>query len=61
MSMLFAYTAGGEGVGVGGLRGFNMFCQRGSEFFLLALCECVCVWGGGAFRFSTPPSVQKNN
>ena len=21
-----------------------MFCQRGSEFFLLALC--VCVWGG---------------
>ena len=22
-----------------------MFCQRESEFFLLALC--VCVWGGG--------------
>ena len=39
MSMLFAYMAGGEGVGV---RGFKMFCQRGSEFFLLALC----VWGG---------------
>ena len=38
MSMLFAYMAGGEGVGV---RGFKMFCQRGSEFFLLALC----VWG----------------
>ena len=29
---------GGEGV-----RGFKMFCQKGSEFFLLALC----VWGGG--------------
>ena len=27
-----------------GVRGFKMFCQRGSEFFLLALC--VCVWGG---------------
>ena len=39
MSMLFAYMAGGEGVGV---RGFKMFCQRGSEFFLLALC----VWAG---------------
>ena len=25
--------------------GFKMFCQRGSEFLLLALC--VCVWGGG--------------
>ena len=32
-----------------------MFCQRGQEFFLLALCVCggggrfllaVCVWGG---------------
>ena len=40
MSMLFAYMAGGEGVGV---RGFKMFCRRGSEFFLLALC----VWGRG--------------
>ena len=26
-----------------GVRGFKMFCQRGLEFFLLALC----VWGGG--------------
>ena len=43
MSMLFAYMAGGEGVGV---RGFKMFCQRGSEFILLALC--VCVRGGGS-------------
>ena len=42
MSMLSAYTEGGEGVG---FRGFKMFCQRGSEFFLLALCVCVC-WGG---------------
>ena len=26
-----------------------MFCQKGSEFFLLALCvcACVCVCGGG--------------
>ena len=28
------------------VRGFKMFCQRGSEFFLLALCVCVCVGGG---------------
>ena len=36
MLMLFAYTAGEEwgwGLGV-----FKIFCQRGSEFFLLALC-----------------------
>ena len=38
MSMLFAYMTGGEGEGV---RGFKIFCQRGSEFFLLALCVCV--------------------
>ena len=50
MSMLFAYMAGGEGVGV---RGFKMFCQRGSEFFLLALCV-----GGVGVRFSTSPSVK---
>ena len=57
MSMLFAYMAGGDGVGV---RGFKMFCQRGSELFLLALF--VCMWGGGGgggFRFSTSPSVKK--
>ena len=29
-----------------GVRGFKMFCQRGSEFFLLA-CVCVCAGGGG--------------
>ena len=45
MSMLFAYMAGGEGVG-GGVRGFKMFCQRRSDFFLLALC--VCVEGSGS-------------
>ena len=45
MSMLFAYMAGGEGVG---FRGFKMFCQRGSEFFLLALCV------GGAGSGSVP-------
>ena len=26
------------------VRGFKMFCQSGSEFFLLALCVCE---GGG--------------
>ena len=56
MSMLFAYMAGGEGVGV---RGFKMFCQRGQNFFYL-LCVCVCVGGGGGVdRFSTSPSVKK--
>ena len=39
-----------------GVRGFKMFCQNGSEFFLLALCVCVC---GGGVRFSTSPSVKK--
>ena len=41
MSMLFAYMAGGEGVGV---RGLKMFCPRGQNFFYLL---CVCVGGGG--------------
>ena len=53
MSMLFAYMAGGEGVGV---RGFKMFCLRGQIF---STCF-VCVWeGGGGVRFSTSPSVKK--
>ena len=55
MSMFFAYMADGEVVGV---RGFKMFCQRVSEFFLLALCVRVCVCGGGV-RFSTSLSVKK--
>ena len=46
MLMLFAYMAGGEGVGV---RGFKMFCQSESEFFLLALCVRVC--GGGQVKY----------
>ena len=54
MSMLFAYMAGGEGEGA---RGFKMFCQRGSEYFLLALRVCVCVCeGGGGVRFNISPS-----
>ena len=36
-----------------------MFCQRESEFFLLALCVCVYVVGGGGVRFSTAPFVKK--
>ena len=43
MSMLIAYMAGGEGLGVSS---FKMFCQRGAEFFLLAVCVCVCVRDG---------------
>ena len=39
-----------------GVRGLKMFCQRGSEIFLFALC----VGGGvGGVRFSTSPSVKK--
>ena len=54
MSVLFAYMAGGEGVGV---RGFKMFCQRWSEFFLLDLC--VCVRGGGQVQYLS--FREKNN
>ena len=32
-----------------GVRGFKMFCQRGSEFFQLALC--VFVRGGGQVQY----------
>ena len=31
-----------------GARGFKMFCQKGSVFFLLALCVCRGRGGGGA-------------
>ena len=44
MSMLSVYMAGGEGVGV---RGFKMFCQRGSDFFTCFVCVCVGGGGGG--------------
>ena len=46
-----------------GVRGFKLFCQRGSEFLLLALFVCVCVGGGGGGggggKLSTSPSVKK--
>ena len=51
MSMLFAYMAGGEGVGSEVLK---CFVRGGQNFFLLALC----VWGGGG-KFSTSTSVKK--
>ena len=40
-----------------GVKSFKMFCHRGSDFSLLALCVCVC--GGWGVRFSTSPSVKK--
>ena len=48
----------GKGLGV---RGLKMFCQRGSDFFLLALCVSGGGGGGGGggVRFSTSPSVIK--
>ena len=52
MSMLFAYMADVEGVGV---IGFKMFCQgAGGQILFYLLCVCV---GGG--RFSTSPSSKK--
>ena len=53
MSILFAYMAGGEGVGLDVLK---CFVRGGKNFFLLALCVC-----GGGVMFSTSPSVKKNN
>ena len=35
-----------------------MFCQRGSDFFLLALCVCVGGGGGGSgsvIKITAPP------
>ena len=39
---------------------------RGSDFFLLALCVCVCVWGGGQVQYLSfreknyrPPPINK--
>ena len=56
MSMLFAYMAGGEGVG---LEVLKCFVRGGQNFFYL-----LCVWGGGEggggyVIFSTSPSVKK--
>ena len=50
MSMLFAYTAGREGVGE--LAVLKCFVRGGQNFFLLALC--VCVGGGGAGSVPLP-------
>ena len=53
MSMLFAYMAGGEKVGVEVLK---CFVRGGVRFFSPCF---VCVCGGGVVRFSTSPSVKK--
>ena len=37
---------------------FKMFCQRGSDFFLFALCVCVCE-GGGQVQYVS--FREKNN
>ena len=42
-----------------GVRGFKMFCQRGSKFFLLALCVCVW-WGGGGGQVQYLSFREKN-
>ena len=39
-----------------GVRGFKMFCQRGSIFFLLALCVC-----GGGRQVQYLSFREKNN
>ena len=57
MSMLFAYMAGGEGVGV---RGFKMFCQRGGGGRFFSSCF-VCVWGGGGTQVQYLSFREKNN
>ena len=33
-----------------GVRGFKMFCQRGSDFFSTCF-TCVCVCGGGQVQY----------
>ena len=39
-----------------------MFCQRGSEFFLLALCVCVSVCvGGGQVQYLQYLSFREKN
>ena len=45
------------GGGGGGLEVLKCFVRGGQNFFLLALCVCVCE--GGGVRFSTSPSVKK--
>ena len=53
MSMLFAYMAGGEGVG---LEVLKCFVRGGQNFFYL-LCVCVCV--GGQVQYLS--CREKNN
>ena len=55
MSMLFAYMAGGEGVG---LEVLKCFVREGQNFFYL-LCVCVCVGGGGQAQYLS--FREKNN
>ena len=49
-----------------GVRGFKMFYQRGSDFFLLALCVCAGGGGGGQVQYlyfrekiTDPPPINK--
>ena len=47
-----------------GARGFKMFCQKGSVFFLLALCVCRGRGGGGGSGSvpllpNRPPPINK--
>ena len=53
MSIMFAYMAGGEGVGV---RGLKCFVSGGQNF-----STCFVCGGGGerGVRFSTSPSLNK--
>ena len=51
MSMLFAYMAGGEGVG---LEVLKCFVRGGQNFFYL-----LCVWGGGQAQYLS--FREKNN
>ena len=57
MSMLFAYMAGGEGVGVEVLKYFVRGARIFSTYFV---CVCGGGGGGGGIRSITSPSVKKN-
>ena len=50
MIILFAYMAGGEGLGV---RGYKMFCQREVKIFSTCFV-CMCVEGGQVQYLSFP-------
>ena len=56
MSMLFAYMAGGEGVGA---RDFKMVCQSGVRIFSTCFV-CVCVGGGGGGQVQYLSFLKKN-